>query len=194
MDLTKFNENYRVVSQEPVEVCYDIVLIDNLGLTSEDGLFPLINSYEEQDEKIWSNKPIQYFIYEDGTEVFQTTDEEELLREIKRLASRLNNQDESLTEEQDDLHGLLEMSTSEFNMSQLNELFQTRDFIKRTFTDIEDIHEVVLTELIFEIYCEAAMKIGESRDPYLHILDVLSESKFNREIRRRLNQATIGYN
>ena len=99
MDLTKFNEKYRMVSQEAVEICYDIVLIDNLGLTSEDGLFPLINSYEEQDEKIWSNKPIQYFIYEDGTEVFQTTDEEELLREIKRLASRLNIQDESLTEE-----------------------------------------------------------------------------------------------
>lgn len=99
MDLTKFNEKYRMVSQEAVEICYDIVLIDNLGLTSEDGLFPLINSYEEQDEKIWSNKPIQYFIYEGGTEVFQTTDEEELLREIKRLASRLNIQDESLTEE-----------------------------------------------------------------------------------------------
>ena len=168
MDLTKFNEKYRMVSQEAVEICYDIVLIDNLGLTSEDGLFPLINSYEEQDEKIWSNKPIQYFIYEGGTEVFQTTDEEELLREIKRLASRLN--------------------------IQLNELFQTRDFIKTNFTDIEDIHEEVLADLIFEIYCEAAMKIEESRELDLHILDVLSESKFNREIRRRLNQAATGYN
>ena len=100
MDLTKFNEKYRVVSQEAVEVCYDIILQDNLGLTSEDAVFQdLINSYEEQDERIWSNKPIQYFIYEGGTEVFQTTNEEELLREIKRLASRLNIQDESLTEE-----------------------------------------------------------------------------------------------
>lgn len=169
MDLTKFNEKYRVVSQEAVEVSYDIVLRDNLGLTSKDAIFQdLINSYEEHDEKIWSNKPIQYFIYEGGTEVFQTTDEEELLREIKRLASRLN--------------------------IQLNELFQTRDFIKRNFTDIEDIHEEVLADLIFEIYCEAAMKIEESRELDLHILDVLSESKFNREIRRRLNQAATGYN
>ena len=90
MDLTKFNENYRVVSQEAVEVCYDIILRDNLGLTSDDAVFPdLINSYEEHDERIWSNKPVQYFIYEGGTEVFQTTNEEELLREIKRLVKRL---------------------------------------------------------------------------------------------------------
>ena len=100
MDLTKFNEKYRVVSQEAVELSYNIVLQDNLGLTSEDAIFQdLINSYEEQDERIWSNKPIQYFIYEGGTEVFQTTNEEELLREIKRLANRLNIQDESLTED-----------------------------------------------------------------------------------------------
>ena len=100
MDLTKFNEKYRVVSQEAVEVCYDIILQDNLGLTSEDAVFQdLINSYEEQDERIWSNKPVQYFIYEGGTEVFHTTNEEELLREIKRLANKLNIQDESLTEE-----------------------------------------------------------------------------------------------
>lgn len=100
MDLTKFNENYRVVSQEAVEVCYDIILQDNLGLTSEDVLFQdLINSYEEQDERIWLNKPVQYFIYEGGTEVFRATNEEALLREIKRLANRLNFQDESLTEE-----------------------------------------------------------------------------------------------
>ena len=99
MDLTKFNEKYRVVSQEAVEVCYDIILQDNLGLTSEDATFQdLINSYEEQDDRIWLNKPVQYFIYEGGTEVFQTTNEEELLREIKRLANRLNIQDESLTE------------------------------------------------------------------------------------------------
>lgn len=94
---------------------------------------------------------------------------------------------------EDGKHGLLEMSTSEFNMLQLNELFQTRDFIKRNFTDIENIHDVVLTELIFEIYCEAAIKIGESRELDLHITDVLSESKFNREIRRRLNQTATGY-
>ena len=94
---------------------------------------------------------------------------------------------------EDGKHGLLEMSTSEFNMLQLNELFQTRDFIKRNFTDIEDIHDVVLTELIFEIYCEAAMKIGESRDLDLHITDVLSERKFYRDIRRRLNQTATGY-
>lgn len=93
MDLTKFNENYRVVSQEPVEICYDIILRDNLGLTSEDAIFQdLIDSYEEHDERIWSNKPVQYFIYEGVTEVFETTNEEELLREIKRLASRLNIQ------------------------------------------------------------------------------------------------------
>ena len=90
MDLTKFNENYRVVSQEAVEVCYDIVLRNNPGLTSEDTTFTdLINSYEEHDERIWSNKPVQYFIYEGVTEVFYTTNEEELLREIKRLVKRL---------------------------------------------------------------------------------------------------------
>ena len=100
MDLTKFNENYRVVSQEAVEVCYDIILRDNPGLTSEDATFTdLINSYEEQDGRIWSTQPVQYFIYEGVDEVFYTTNEEELLREIKRLASRLNIQDESLTEE-----------------------------------------------------------------------------------------------
>lgn len=90
MDLTKFNENYRVVSQEPVEICYDIILRDNLGLTSEDAVFQdLINSYEEQDGRIWSDQPIQYFIYEGVNEVFETTNEEELLREIKRLANNL---------------------------------------------------------------------------------------------------------
>lgn len=92
MDLTKFNENYRVVSQEAVEVCYDIILRDNLGLTSEDedAIFPdLINNYEEHDEKISSNKPVKYFIYKGSDEVFQTTNEEELLREIKRLANNL---------------------------------------------------------------------------------------------------------
>lgn len=100
MDLTKFNENYRVVSQEAVEICYDIILRDNLGLTSEDAVFQdLINSYEEHDGRIWSDQPIQYFIYEGVNEVFETTNEEELLREIKRLANKLNIQDESLTEE-----------------------------------------------------------------------------------------------
>lgn len=89
MDLTKFNENYRVVSQEAVEVAYDIILLDNLGLTSEDAVFQdLINSYEEQDGRIWSDEPVQYFIYEGVTEVFHTTNEEELLREIKRLANK----------------------------------------------------------------------------------------------------------
>ena len=93
MDLTKFNENYRVVSQEAVEVAYDIILLDNLGLTSEDAVFQdLINSYEEQDGRIWSDEPVQYFIYEGVTEVFHTTNEEELLREIKRLANNLNIQ------------------------------------------------------------------------------------------------------
>lgn len=93
MDLTKFNENYRVVSQEAVKVSYNIILRDavfNLGLTSEDVVFQdLINSYEEHDEKIGSDQPIQYFIYEGVTEVFQTTSEEELLQEIKRLANNL---------------------------------------------------------------------------------------------------------
>lgn len=96
MDLTKFNENYRVVSEEAVEVCYDIILRDYLGSTSEDATFQdLINGYEEQDGRIWSNEPVKYFIYEGVTEVFYTTNEEELLREIKRLANRLKNQEET---------------------------------------------------------------------------------------------------
>ena len=90
MDLTKFNEKYRVVSEEAVEICYDIILRDYLGLTSKDVTFQdLINGCEEQDGRIWSNEPVKYFIYEAVTEVFYTTNEEELLREIKRLANRL---------------------------------------------------------------------------------------------------------
>lgn len=123
MDLTKFNENYRVVSQEAVEVVYDIILRDDLGLTSEDVIFPdLINSYEEHDEKIWSNEPVQYFIYEGVTEIFQTTNEEELLYQIKHLAEKLNLKASSITESQ--------------AYKQLKKLLQEDDLLKKT--NLED--------------------------------------------------------
>ena len=87
MDLTKFNERYRITSQEPVDLVYDIILRDNMGLFPEETRFEdLINSYEQQDETIWRDEPINYFIYEGVTEVFFTTNEEELVSEIKRLA------------------------------------------------------------------------------------------------------------
>lgn len=101
MDLTKFNERYRVTSQEPVDLVYDIILRDNMGPFSEETRFEdLINSYEQQDGNIWRDEPIDYFIYEGVTEVFFTTNEEELLSEIKRLARKIEIEEESLSEEQ----------------------------------------------------------------------------------------------
>lgn len=90
MDLTKFNQRYRITSQEPVDLIYDIILRDNMGTFPEEARFEdLINSYEQQDDTIWKDEPINYFIYEGTTEVFFTTNEEELMSEIKRLARRI---------------------------------------------------------------------------------------------------------
>lgn len=101
MDLTKFNERYRVTSQEPVDLVYDIILRDDMGPLPEETRFEdLINSYEQQDGNIWRDEPIDYFIYEGTTEVFFTTNEEELLSEIKRLVKRIEIENESLTEKQ----------------------------------------------------------------------------------------------
>ena len=99
MDLTKFNERYRITSQEPVEIVYDIILKENVeeieSITRLDD--DLINHYEEQDGMVWADGTIHYFIYEGVTEIFFTTNEEELLSEIKRLARRIEIEEESLT-------------------------------------------------------------------------------------------------
>ena len=102
MDLTKFNERYRITSQEPVEIVYDIILKENVEeIESITGLDDdLINHYEEQDDKVWTDGTIHYFIYEGVTEVFFTTNEEKLVSEIKRLARRIEIEEESLSEEQ----------------------------------------------------------------------------------------------
>lgn len=102
MDLTKFNERYRITSQEPVEIVYDIILKENVeeieSITRLDD--DLINHYEEQDGMVWADGTIHYFIYEGVTEIFFTTNEEKLVSEIKRLARRIEIEEESLTEEQ----------------------------------------------------------------------------------------------
>ena len=101
MDLTKFNERYRITSQEPVDLIYDITLKNDNGPFPEETRFQdLVNSYEQQDDTIWRDEPIDYFIYEGVTEVFFTTNEEELLSEIKKLARRIEIEEESLSEEQ----------------------------------------------------------------------------------------------
>ena len=101
MDLTKFNERYRITSQEPVDLIYDITLKNDNGPFPEETRFQdLVNSYEQQDGSIWRDEPIDYFIYEGTTEVFLTTNEEELLSEIKRLVERIEIENESLTEKQ----------------------------------------------------------------------------------------------
>ena len=101
MDLTKFNERYRITSQEPVDLIYDITLKNDDGPFPEETRFQdLVNSYEQQDGSIWRDEPIDYFIYEGTTEVFLTTNEEELLSEIKRLVRRIEIEEESLTEKQ----------------------------------------------------------------------------------------------
>ena len=101
MDLTKFNERYRITSQEPVDLIYNITLKNDNGPFPEETRFQdLVNSYEQQDGSIWRDEPIDYFIYEGTTEVFLTTNEEELLSEIKRLARRIEIEEKSLSEEQ----------------------------------------------------------------------------------------------
>lgn len=101
MDLTKFNETYRITSQEPVDLVYDIILRDDMGeFPGEKRFEDLINSYEQQDDTIWRNEPINYYIYEGVTEVFYTTSESELLDEVKRLTDKLNLKDVVISEGQ----------------------------------------------------------------------------------------------
>ena len=91
MDLTKFKEKYTVVSQEPVLAIFDLKLNDSVGDNAEfiDEAFDGVG-YERRDELEWNGEPT-WFIYENGTEIFETRDDRELLSKIKELAEELNN-------------------------------------------------------------------------------------------------------
>ena len=91
MDLTKFNEKYTVVSQEPVLAIFDLNLRDSVSDNAEfiDEAFDGVG-YERRDELEWNGEPT-WFIYENGTEIFETRDDRELLSKVKELAEELNN-------------------------------------------------------------------------------------------------------
>ena len=91
MNLTKFNEKYEVVSQEPVLAIFNLSLRNSVSDNAEfiDEAFDGVG-YERRDELEWNGEPT-WFIYENGAEIFETRDDRELLSKIKELAEELNN-------------------------------------------------------------------------------------------------------
>lgn len=85
INLKLFKEKYRIVSQEPVDIIYDVTLVDEP--VKNDHFDELVNEWVQQDDFIWKNEEITFFIYDkEDNEVFVTQERKELLEEVKRLS------------------------------------------------------------------------------------------------------------
>ena len=91
MNLESFSKHYNIVTQESVNVLYDVE-IEQESVDSITDFDDIVNGYSQRDELLWKDEPIQYFIYDnESTEIFQTTDQKELIQKIKELAVKLSH-------------------------------------------------------------------------------------------------------
>lgn len=98
LDMTKFNEHYNIVEQEPMDILYDVDVIpyvDNIEGISQ--FHELVSDYNERDDRLERAERSTYFIYDDMmNEVFQSQDDEELLKEILKISVKLEEEYEEI--------------------------------------------------------------------------------------------------
>lgn len=94
MNLQLFKEHYKIVSQETVDVVYDIelrdVLEDEPYLSKYLSFEEIINDFTQRDEFIEHHEYIKYVIYNNDDEpVFETTNPDKLMTMIETLITIL---------------------------------------------------------------------------------------------------------
>ena len=93
MDLKEFSKYYKLVSQEPVDIIYDIELDENKDLEVE-SIYDVIEKHIERYDRVVRNEEINYFIYDlNGHEVFNTVVESELIMKMKELVEELGDEE-----------------------------------------------------------------------------------------------------
>ena len=92
MNLQLFKEHYKIVSQETVDVVYDIELRDVQDDEQDLSFEEIINDFTQRDEFIEHHEYIKYVIYnndDDDEPVFETTDPDSLMMIIKTIIEKL---------------------------------------------------------------------------------------------------------
>ena len=93
MNLNKFSKHYKLVSQEPVDIIYDIELDESKDLEVE-SIYDVIERHVARYDRVIRNEEINYFIYDlNDREVFNTTIESELIMKMKELMEELGDEE-----------------------------------------------------------------------------------------------------
>lgn len=88
-----FNNHYKIVTQEPVDILYDVVLEDDVNIEDITNLSDIILYSDEKDEQISRLEPTTYYIYDKAErEIYNTEDPDKILEEINRLSKELENE------------------------------------------------------------------------------------------------------
>lgn len=97
MNLQLFKEHYKIVSQETVDVVYDVELRDVQDDDQELSFEEIINDFTQRDEFVEHHEYIKYVIYNNDDEpVFETTDPDMLMTMIKAVIKKLEENDNNL--------------------------------------------------------------------------------------------------
>lgn len=97
MNLQLFKEYYKIVSQETVDVVYDIELRDVQEDEQDLSFEEIINDFTQRDEFVERHEYIKYVIYNNDDEpVFETTNPDTLMTIIKTLIEKLEENDNNL--------------------------------------------------------------------------------------------------
>lgn len=97
LDMTKFKEHYKIVEQEPMDILYDVNVINYVNIEEVSQFHELVSDYNERDDRLERAERNTYFIYDNKmNEVFQSQDDEELLKEILKITVKLEEEYEEI--------------------------------------------------------------------------------------------------